>query len=161
MPRCRTALVVVVPEAERWVAKPRLAHDSSAALGVPAHITILFPFLPPEAIDEDAVAELLALHPAFPFELGSVDHFGEAVTYLAPVPAEPFVELTRAVAARWPCYPPYEGAHDEVTPHLTVGQCRLELELPLPISCLASDVALLEETEPSGRWRVRRRFPLG
>ena len=143
------------------MAELRLVHDSSAALGVPAHITILFPFAPPESVDEDAVAGLVASHPAFTFELASVEHFGDDVTYLAPVPAAPFGALTRAVAACWPDYPPYEGVHDEVIPHLTVGEARLELEPPLPISCRASEVLLIEEEEPGGHWRVRRSFPLG
>ncbi len=46
-------------------------------------------------------------------------------------------------------------------PHLTVGEARLELEPPLPISCQAGEVLLIEENEPGGRWRMRRRFPLG
>jgi 2'-5' RNA ligase len=161
MPRRRTALIVAVPEAEPHVAKLRIAHDSSAPLGVPAHITILFPFAPPDAVDEDAVAELVFSHPAFAFELASVEHFGDDVTYLAPVPAEPFIALTRAVAARWPAYPPYEGLHDDPIPHVTVGECRLELDPPLPLACHAHEVLLLEEEEPGGRWRVRRRLPLG
>ncbi len=143
------------------MAELRLVHDSSAALGVPAHITILFPFAPPESVDEDALAVLVASHPAFAFELASVEHWGEDVTYLAPVPATPFSALTRAVAACWPDYPPYEGVHDEVIPHLTVGEARLELEPPLPISCRASEVLLIEEEDRDANWRARRSFPLG
>jgi 2'-5' RNA ligase len=160
MPRRVTALIVAVPEAEPYVGTLREAHDSSTPLGVPAHITILYPFAPPEAVDEEALAGLIASHAGFSFDLATVEHFGDDVTYLAPVPAEPFSRLTRAVAARWPEYPPYEGAHDDPTPHLTVGECRLELALPLPLACQAREVLLLEE-EPGGRFRLRRRLPLG
>ena len=143
------------------MAELRLVHDPAAALGVPAHITILFPFAAPGSVDEDAIAGLVASHSAFAFELASVEHFDEEVTYLAPVPASPFSALTRAIATCWPDYPPYEGVHDEVIPHLTVGNARLELEPPLPISCQAREVVLIEEEEPGGHWRLRRRFPLG
>jgi len=160
MPR-RTALIVEVPEAEPHVAELRLAHDSSARLGVPAHITVLFPFVPAGELDEDAAGELLAAHAAFEFELASVEHFDDGVTYLAPVPFEPFAALTRAVAERWPAYPPYEGMIEAVIPHLTVGETMLELDPPLPIACRAREVVLIEEVEPGGRWRERRRFPLG
>jgi 2'-5' RNA ligase len=160
MPR-RTALIVAVPEAEPHVAELRLAHDSSAALGVPAHITILFPFAPVDDVDEDAIGELLAARPAFDFELASVEHFDDGVTYLAPVPAEPFAALTRAVAERWPAYPPYEGMFETVIPHLTVGETVLELDVPLPITCHTREVLLIEEYGPDGRWRLRRRVPLG
>jgi 2'-5' RNA ligase len=160
MPRRRTALIVACPEAEPHVAELRLAHDSSAPLGVPAHITILFPFAAPGDVDERALADLIETYPAFGFELASVEHFDDEVTYLAPEPAAPFAELTRLVAERWPAYPPYEGAHDELIPHLTVGERRLELSPPLPIACHAGEVVLIEEEERGGRWRTRRRFPL-
>ena len=60
----RTALIVPVPEAEPQIAELRLAHDSSAARGVPAHVTILFPFLDTDELDEAAVAELISRFPA-------------------------------------------------------------------------------------------------
>ena len=80
------------------MAELRLAHDSSAPLGVPAHITILAPFAAPEDVDEDALASVVAEHPAFDFELASLEHFDDGVTYLAPVPSEPFSALIRR---RW------------------------------------------------------------
>src|SRR6185312_17562283 len=64
----RTALIVVVPEAEPAVRELRLAHDWSAALGVPAHITILFPFAAPAEIDEAGIADVVASVRAFEFE---------------------------------------------------------------------------------------------
>ena len=43
------------------------------------------------------------------------------VAWLAPVPDAPFRRLTELIVSRYPDYPPYEGIHDEVIPHLTVG----------------------------------------
>jgi 2'-5' RNA ligase len=156
-------LIIAVPESEASVAELRLAHDSSAPLGVPAHITVLFPFAAPDDVDEDALAELVAAHAAFDFELVSLEHFDDGVTYLAPVPSEPFTALIRAVAERWPDYPPYEGMFevDAVIPHLTVGETPLELDAPLPIACRAREVTLIEQDESGGRYHVRRRFSLG
>jgi 2'-5' RNA ligase len=156
----RTALIVAVPEAEPAVGALRLRHDSSAALGVPAHITLLFPFAPPEEIDEQAVADLVAAHAAFDFELASVERFGGAATWLRPDPPEPFLALIRALAGRWPEYPPYEGAQDEVVPHLTVAEMRIELAVELPIRARAREVLLLEEEAPGGRFFTRARFAL-
>ena len=158
MPR-RTALIIAVPEAEPAVAALRRQHDPMARLGVPAHITIHFPFAPPDAVDEDAVAELVARRTAFPFELASVEHFADDVTYLAPHPAAPFCELIEASEARWPEYPRYDRAFTEVIPHLTVGLARLEVQLSLPIACVARAVTLLEEGADD-RWGIRRRFEL-
>ena len=157
-----TALIVAVPEAENVVGALRLRHESSAALGVPAHVTILFPFVPRVQLDEELLAGLVAAHVVFDFELASLETFpGSEVVYLAPVPAEPFAELTTAVWRRWPDFPPYEGVHEVVIPHLTVSDSgRLDVELELPIAARAREVTLIEEAD-DGRWAERRRFALG
>jgi hypothetical protein len=160
MPR-RTALIVTVPESEPAVGTLRLEHDSSAALGVPAHITILVPFAPPEEIDEGALAELFARFHPFEYLLDSVQRFDDGHVWLHPQPSAPFADLTAAVAQRWPDHPPYEGAFDEPIPHLTVSETPIELQVALPIACRAHEVTLIEEAEADGRWSVRRVFPLG
>jgi hypothetical protein len=155
-----TALIVAVPEAEDAVAALRLQHDRSAALGVPAHVTILYPFLDPVAIDESALEELIAGHEAFDFELVSVETFDDGHVYLAPTQAERFSALTESVWQRWPDHPPYEGAFDTVVPHLTVSEEPIECAIALPIAARADAVTLIEE-QADGRWLSRRRFALG
>jgi len=159
MPR-RTALIVEVPEAEPAVGELRLEHDWSAARGVPAHITILFPFADADAVDEAALGQLFARFPAFDFTLDRVERFEDQVVWLHPEPSLRFVDLTAAVAERWPEYPPYEGAHDEPIPHLTVSDTPIDVQVELPIASRAYEVTLIEEDEATGRWSTRRRFPL-
>ena len=156
----RTALIVAVPEAEAAVAGLRLQHDSSAALGVPAHLTILYPFLDAAAIDEDAIEAVLAGHDAFDFELVSVETFGDGHVYLAPTRPERFVALTDSVWRRWPDHPPYEGAFETVVPHLTVSEEPIECDIELPIAARADTVTLIEQ-QADCRWLSRRRFALG
>ena len=61
-----TALVVLVPEAEPVVAAHRLRHDPAAADGVPAHVTVLYPFrTEPDDTTLEAVAAIAAAVPAF------------------------------------------------------------------------------------------------
>jgi 2'-5' RNA ligase len=155
----RTALIVAVPEAEPAVGALRLEHDWSAPLGVPAHVTILFPFADPAAVDEDAVAEVVASFPAFEFELDRVGRFEDGAVWLHPEPSEPFAAVTEAVWRRFPDYPPYEGAYDLVVPHLTVSYTPIELDVPLPIRASAREVTLIAEAA-DGRWSVGRTFPL-
>jgi 2'-5' RNA ligase len=168
-----TGLVVPVPAATPAVAPWRERLDRTAVHGVPAHITVLYPFLPPSQLGPDVtrqLAELFAATPPFDFALRRVGWFDDDVVYLAPEPAEPFVALTRLVAHAFPEYPPYEGAYDQVTPHLTVGAGPLAelrraadaVQGSLPIAARAGDVWLMVGTAaPAGRWRVRARFPLG
>lgn len=160
MPR-RTALIVAVPEAEFHVAELRLAHDSSAPLGVPAHITILFPFLHGSDVDEDTLAELFSRFAGFDFALDRIERFPDGVVWLRPRPSQPFSALTRAVWDRWPDHPPYEGLHGQTIPHLTVSETPIEVQVALPIGSRAHEVTLIEADDATGRWFERRRFALG
>ena len=160
MPR-RTALIVTVPEAEPAVGGLRLQHDGFARAGVPAHVTVLFPFASPEEVDEEALAGLFGRFRPFDFVLDSVERFDDGRVWLHPHPAAPFEDLTAAVWQRWPEHPPYEGEFDEPIPHLTVSETPVDVQVELPIACRACEVTLIEESESDGRWSVRRVFPLG
>jgi 2'-5' RNA ligase len=156
----RTALIVAVPEAEAFVGAIRRVHDWSAGVGVPAHITILFPFAAPDQVDESELAAVFGTHSSFDFELSSVERFEAGVTWLRPTPSEPFLALTDAVARRWPEYLPYEGVHETVIPHLTVAEIDVALQLDRPIPAHAHEVQLIEETVAGGRWATRAVFAL-
>ncbi|HZQ15923.1 MAG TPA: 2'-5' RNA ligase family protein [Gaiellaceae bacterium] len=145
MPR-RTALVVAVPGAAPYY---------QPGNGMPAHVTVLFPFLPPDELDEEALAALLARFPGFDVVFDRLERFDDGTPWLRPAPSAPFVDLTAAVWQRWPDSPPYEGAFDEVIPHLTVTRT----DVPLPIAAHVGEVLLLEEGDDS-LWETRRSFAL-
>ena len=78
----QSALLLTVPAAEAAVGPHRARLDVSARDGVPAHITVLYPFLPPAEIGPDALARLSRLFagvPRFSFSLDRVRWFGESV----------------------------------------------------------------------------------
>jgi 2'-5' RNA ligase len=171
--KLESALIIAVPEVEPLVKALRERFDWSAAQGVPAHITILYPFMPPDKVTPDVLAdlrELFASFSAFEFTLPETRRF-PSVLYLAPSPAEPFKALTQAVVASYPEYPPYGGEYADLTPHLTIadkleaGQLDdFEREFinqhgaQLPMKAQANEVWLIENT--SGRWEVRETFEL-
>jgi hypothetical protein len=155
-----TALVVLVPEADPAVGEVRLQRDSSAARGVPAHVTVVFPFLDAKKIDSDALRLLFSTHMAFDFALDRVERWADGIVWLHPEPSEPFVDLTVAVWRRWPECPPYAGVVEGVIPHLTVSETPVDLEVDLPIASRASHVTLIEENV-DGSWATRETFPLG
>ena len=170
----RAALVVIVPEAEPLVGKFRSKHDPIAALGLPAHITINFPFTPGVDPSPDTLSRLrktFAAAQPFSFTLDHVGRFPNTL-YLAPVPSDPFVRLTNRIADEFPESPPYEGQFDSVIPHLTfasssdsdllvsVGQAFSDTApLHLPLKATANQVWLIDDT--SGRWEKRVAFSLG
>ncbi len=169
-----SALVILVPEAEALVGPFRERYDSSAAFGMPAHITINYPFLPGMPVDARAIDQLGAILPRLPsfrFSLTQARRFPD-VLYLAPDPDEPFRNLIRAVGHGFPASPPYAGAFAQVVPHLTVAQPDLSGELEgiaqtfaaasegkLPIRALARQVWLMDNQ--NGMWEKRLAFRLG
>jgi len=168
------ALVVLIPEVEPLVAPFRLKRDPSAALGIPAHITINYPFLPGIDPDEDLhreLKELFAKAEPLQFTFSRFARFPD-VLYLAPDPDTGFKQLIELVAARFPESPPYEGAYNEIIPHLTIAQTedeeileaterkltRLSREY-LPLSIRATHVWLMDNR--AGRWQQLSSYPLG
>jgi 2'-5' RNA ligase len=168
----KSAVVIEVPQVAPLVDGWRRQHTDDAPLGVPAHVTLLTPWVPAEQIDEQVeqrLADLLREADAFDFVLRRTARFREGpLLYLPPEPPEPFVRLTEAIAAEWPEHPPYEGIHDTIVPHLTVAQADdglLDeiadvLEPELPIESRATEALLLEEGE-DGFWRGRSKLLLG
>jgi len=168
-----TALILEVPAAETLVARLRAKYDSSAAVGVPAHVTLLYPFLEPDAVGASEIAALTTLFAsAAPFDLAfrRCARFGDRVLYLAPEPEAPLLELMRRIWARWPERPPYAGTIPaaDVRPHLTVSDSatgdhldRIDLAVAggLPIATRIEEALLIENR--TGRWTTRASFSLG
>ncbi len=168
------ALVILVPEVEPLVSPFRLEYDPSAAKGFPAHITINYPFLPgvnPDMNLDRALEELFGQADAFSFTFRRLARFPD-ILYLAPEPDTPFKQLVDLVAKRFPASPPYEGAFEEIIPHLTVAQFenekvlqKIERELAvhlqeyLPLSIRATHVTLINNR--AGMWQRTSSYPLG
>jgi 2'-5' RNA ligase len=167
----RSAIILPVAEAEALVADWRERWDPTAAMGVPAHITLLFPFLPVERIVEADVARLAAWFKSVPsteITLARTGRF-EGVLYLAPEPEAFLRALTATLWSMYPETPPYGGLYQDPAPHLTVAQtddasvldqAERELAGRLPVKCQAAEAWLLQE-DADGRWSRRERFRLG
>jgi hypothetical protein len=172
-----SALLVTVPAAEPAVARHRSRLDTSAAVGVPAHITVLYPFLPPDLIDADThktLARLFASVPGFRFTLDRTRWFSDPVLWLGPSDPAPFTALIELVVAAFPSCPPYGGQIAEVIPHLTIGDHapRADLEAAetdvrpyLPIEAEATSVTLMTLPPPgfvptTARWTTVATFSL-
>ena len=162
-----SGIIVPVPEAEPIVQALRLDHDPSARLGVPAHITLLFPFAPPEVALGlgDDLARLFDRFSRFEFSLVDVGRF-PAAAFLVPRESAPFVHLTEAIVAQWPEYQPYGGRFPDVIPHLTVAdhvgpdvleEADASLRPQLPIRCHATEAWLIC-SDQNGRWSRARSF---
>jgi hypothetical protein len=173
----QSALLLPVPAAEPAVAEQRARWDASARDGVPAHLTVLYPFLPPGLIDGavlTSLRQLFAGFPAFAFTLDRVAWFGQGVLWLGPRDATPFCDLIARAREAFPQYPPYGGRYAEVIPHLTVGDRGGAAALRtaenavrpfLPVEAAATEVVLMagpppgNPDTPPGQWRRLASFP--
>ena len=167
-----TGLILPVPEAEALVHDLRDRHDPNAALGVPAHVTVLYLFRPWAAVRRSAIVRLKqVLRGVRPFEIsfGSIGRF-PGVLWLAPEPRGPALDLIGAVSEAFPECPPYAGRVAGPVPHLTVAMDRdeavldgvesiLRARLTTPVQTRVEALDLYLRTHQG--WRQRRRFRLG
>jgi 2'-5' RNA ligase len=166
-----TALVITLEDADPFDEVRREFAVETFALGIPFHVTLLYPFAPREELTAALLADVrsfFAERKPFELELTRVAMWPRVV-YAVPEPAARLREIMRALFERFPQWPPYEGIHEEVVPHATLGeeieaaQVYAEIEKRvaphLPARYLVDEASLLEEFAPD-RWRERERFPL-
>jgi hypothetical protein len=167
-----TAIVVLTREAEPVIGGFYRRQTGAGQDGMKPHVTLTVPFVPAAKIDasvEDRLVSLFGRFEPFDYVLRRFEYFESGVLYLDPEPRAPFIDLVRALTAEFPDYPPYEGVHDDVIPHMTVvesedaellEEIRLETEPRLPIACRAAEATLVERGADL-RWRPRTAFPFG
>ncbi|WP_269856981.1 2'-5' RNA ligase family protein [Streptomyces sp. RPT161] len=165
----QTALIVRIPQAEPSVRRWRERFDPSAWAGVPAHITVLFPFLDESRIDalvHSALTDVLGSRQAFDLWFERCGRL-PGVLYLVREPDMQLRQLTEAIADRWPEAPPYGGRFAEIVPHLTIAQGQedvvleeLEADLAgrLPFTSHVSSVELI--AHDGTKWQERASFAL-
>jgi 2'-5' RNA ligase len=141
---------------------------------MPAHVTLIYPFTDDSQLVSGRISEVrnaIEQFTAFEFALSEVRRFdnlpNESYLWLAPNPAEPFIEMVKALAAAFPEHPPFGGAYSEIVPHLTVaystdadvlGLVEEQLLGRLPITAHATTASIMEHAD--GKWRQRARLPL-
>jgi hypothetical protein len=167
MTELETAIVVrvSVPAA---IERLRRAHDRAARLGVPPHVTILYPFMPSVELTpavRDDLARIAGEFRSFRVTFAEAARW-PGLVYLEPKPSTPFTALIDRVAACFPEHPPYAGQISEVIPHVTVvesheaplEEVRLAAQAALPFDAAAEGLEVLAEGD-GGRWRRRWQMP--
>jgi 2'-5' RNA ligase len=161
-----TALVLLVPQAddlvERW-------QDPETREGMPAHITMLYPFIPEPRIRAQTHRDLTAIslsRAPLTITLHTVGRF-PGVLWLDPDSPD-CRALIAELLERWPAYVPYGRPDWEAIPHLTIWSGtdqetmrRAEQDviehLPLAARIEALTLMAFEGTT----WRPRRHYTFG
>jgi hypothetical protein len=168
-----SAVIVPVPEAEPVVGTFRASLDRSAAWGVPAHVTVIYPFLAPDRLGPDELRRLrdaIRSVPHFDVSFPEVRWFADTVVWLAPHPPDGFRALIDAVWSAFPECPPYGGAFGTPVPHLTIGEdAALDalstagdaVSRQLPVTASVRVAHLFQGSAAPGAWRSVAELPLG
>ncbi|MFG1603476.1 2'-5' RNA ligase family protein [Actinoplanes sp. NPDC049265] len=165
-----TALIIPVPAAEPIVGAHRARFDRAATWGIPAHVTVLYPFLPLSEIRTAALAALFRRFAPFTARFDEIRWFEPRVVWAAPTPAAAFRELTTAVWEQYPAAPPFRGEFADIVPHLTIGHdapredlhaAGQDVAARLPFTAEITSVDLVAGLTGSRPWQTVAGFRLG
>jgi 2'-5' RNA ligase superfamily len=111
-------LLLITHDAESLVGRWRAEHDYAARFGIPAHVTVRTPFLPPERWRDPALSLLERFIPT-DMTLARLENRPGALVIVVE-PDEGLREITEAVGLSWPSLPPHKGNRPDLAYHMTV-----------------------------------------
>ncbi|MGH3887194.1 MAG: 2'-5' RNA ligase family protein [Pseudonocardiaceae bacterium] len=158
-----------MPAADGLLASVGARYPGTVREGVPAHVSLLYPFVTAAELDEgviSALGELFAEQVPMPVEFVKC-YRRDGFVALRPEPIEGLTGLLGEARRRWPEVVPYEGLYGDVEPHVTVAlraseetavTIEQEVTAELPISADLREAWLVAF---EGRWSLRGRFEFG
>lgn len=111
-------LLLITPDAESLVGRWRAEHDHAARFGIPAHVTVRTPFLPPERWRDPAFSRLERFLPT-DVTLARLENRPGGLVIIVE-PDDELREITEAVGLSWPTLPPHKGNRPDLAYHMTV-----------------------------------------
>lgn len=163
----KTAVVVPVLAADGMLEAVARHYPQAVRQGVPAHVSLLYPFLDLPLVDEGVLRQLRSC---------AKDSASLSVTFaefhrepgFVGLEAKPLASLAGVVRGRWPNLAPYEGRFGNNPPlHLTIAMGVLpeaaddvveKLSGFLPLTVVVDQLWLVAF---DGVWHVVQTFPLG
>ena len=158
----RSSIDIQLGELTELLGRWREGTVEVSALGVPPHITLLYPWRNAPLANSDLQQLEKVLATFEPFGLfDRVGTFGGGVVHLALKNERVPREMIKALFTAFPDTPPYSGAFSDPSPHLTVAKCSPENlsslgdeiaeALSLPVTFQVDKIVVMEERE-DGRW---------
>ncbi|MDE2487390.1 MAG: 2'-5' RNA ligase family protein [Alphaproteobacteria bacterium] len=165
-----SGLVLLTPQLDAAIGDIRQRRDPAARQGMPAHVTVLYPFMDPVQIgpsQRGRLAEVIRGFAGFDLTFSRIGRFPE-VLWIAPEPEAAILALVQAICAAFPDFAPYGGQFETVIPHVTVAmgegldlgalEPQVRSRLAPPVVQRVDGVSLF--TTVRRRWREVDRFLL-
>jgi hypothetical protein len=169
----KSAVVIPFLEIGDVVDPWRQQLDPAKVRGIPAHVTVLFPFVDPAGLSQEVLNILhdcLLEFSSFKVTFDSTGWFEDRVVYLQPKPAHKFQIMSERLQDAFPSCLPYGGKFAKPIPHLTLGdgaplESLREAEAAVcanfPIETEASEAWLMSGGMGPDSWSLRQRIPFG
>lgn len=165
----QTGVIIPVPAVDELLATVATRYPGTVREGIPAHLSVLYPFIAAEQVDEQLIGVLSGLFTGqSPISVSfAAVRRNAGFVYLPPRPAGRIAQLVGTVRQRWPEVTPYAGLYGDVEPHVTIAICssaetavRIERDTHpvLPIPAELREAWLVEF---DGKWSLRARFEFG
>ena len=108
MSELETAVSIVLDDAQPQLEPVRAEFPAgSVAMGIPLHLTLLYPFAPPDQVDEEALERFFAKCDAPTITLFGLGEWPRVV-YAVPEPRDQLLAMMRllwdAMSATWHCW---------------------------------------------------------
>ena len=122
-----SALVLLVPDLEDIIGPYRKKYTNDGAMGMPCHITILYPFMSYIEWNDnifDLLAEISLLIKPISFRFNGLNYFeNKNVLFLEPYPQDEILHVIQHISKAFPMFPPYGGdiPMSELRAHITIA----------------------------------------
>lgn len=165
----QTGVVIPVPAADALLASVATQFPGVVREGVPAHLSVQYPFLAADELDQrvtETLSELFAPQRPIRVTFAECGRRGGFV-YVRPDSTEELTQLSGALRQRWPQVLRCADSDDDVGPHVTIAMHASEdvartveqqVIAALPISAELGEAWLVAF---EGRWVLRHRYQFG
>jgi len=141
-----SALVLLIPGYEDIVGSYRKRYTTDGAIGMPCHITIVYPFMNNTDWNDyisNQLKEISSLIKPISFHFNGLNCFEDKnVLFMEPYPQESIIQAIQQVSRAFPMFPPYKGEIpiSDLRAHMTVATAQSIDKLNLIKKDLQKDI---------------------
>lgn len=120
----KSSIDILLPELDVYLNKWRTKTIDIAKLGVPSHISIIYPWIesPIDRIQLDELEKIINYLPKISIQLKGIEYFDNHIAYLSIKNVNCILNIQQLIINNFPKYLPYEGKIKNPIPHITIAK---------------------------------------